>query len=157
MMPRRLMRWLPWAVMVVAAAIALAVGSTRSSTPTLSQRVTTIASGVRCPVCQGETAAQSDTPPSVEIRSFIRQSLQQGQSARRIKAELVDHYGAGILEQPPARGVGLWVWALPAVAVVAAVVGLAWAFSRWRRRLTSATTPTTEDRALVARAMGAER
>jgi cytochrome c-type biogenesis protein CcmH len=153
---RRLWRWLPWVVMVAAAAVALAVGSVRASTPNLSQRVTAIASGVRCPVCQGETAAQSDTPPSVEIRSFIRQSLQQGQGAGQIRSELVTHYGAGILEQPPAAGVGLWVWALPGLAVVAALCGLVWAFVRWRRRLRSTAAPTAEDRELVARAMGAE-
>jgi cytochrome c-type biogenesis protein CcmH len=153
---RGVVRWLPWLAMAVIAAVALAVGSSRPSTPTLTQRVDAIASGVRCPVCQGETAAESNTPPSVEIRSFIRQSLQQGQSVRQIKAQLVAHYGAEILERPPSTGLGLWVWVLPAVAVAAALAGLALAFSRWRRRLATAAPPSEDDRALVARALGSE-
>lgn len=145
--------WLPWVAMVLVVAGALAVGSQRSGRPTLDQGVTALAGQVRCPVCQGETAAESDTPPSVEIRTFIRQSLREGRSPAQIKSTLVADYGPGILEQPQAKGVALVVWALPVAAVFLAIVGLTLAFRRWGRQLGDAGRPSADDRELVDRAL----
>lgn len=152
----RIWRWLPWLAMVVVVAGVLVIGTHRSSTPTLDQRVTSLAGQVRCPVCDGETAAESDTPPSVEIRALIRQWLQAGESDARIKANLVDDYGTGILEAPPAKGIDLVVWVLPAVVFLAAVVGLGLAFRGWRARLRRATAPSADDRGLVDRALAVD-
>jgi cytochrome c-type biogenesis protein CcmH len=129
---RRLLRWLPWIALVVVVAVALAIGSQRHSHPTLEQRTMSIASAVRCPVCVGETAAESGTPASLEIRVYIRQSLQAGDSRSQILSHLSASYGPSILEKPSARGLNLLLWVLPALAVVAAVAGLTVAFRRWR-------------------------
>ncbi|HWG73314.1 MAG TPA: cytochrome c-type biogenesis protein CcmH [Acidimicrobiales bacterium] len=139
--------------MVLVVAGVLAVGSQRSGRPTVDQRVTSLAAQVRCPVCQGETAAESDTPPSVEIRSFIRRSLQEGRSPAQVKSSLVADYGPGILEQPQAKGVALVVWVLPVAAVIVAVAGLTLAFRRWRRQLGGGGEPSDADRDLVDRAL----
>lgn len=154
---RRAWRWLPWLAMAAVMVTALAVGAGRVEHSTLDQRVTAIAGQVRCPVCEGETAAQSDTPPSVEIRAFIRSSLQKGESVGQIKSALVADYGASILERPQTRGLSLWVWVLPGLAVVAAAGALAFGFTRWRRRLQSSRGPSAEDRDLVTRALGPDR
>lgn len=152
----KLLKWLPWVAMVLIAAGALAIGSVRHGSPTLNQRVLAIAGQFSCPVCQGETAAESNTPPSLEIRSFIRHSLQQGQTTSEIKSELVHDYGPGILEAPQTRGISLWVWVVPVFAALAAAGGLAFAFSRWRRRLVGAPEPTDDDRDLVREALGTD-
>lgn len=152
----KFLKWLPWLAMVIIAAGALAIGSVRHSTPTLDQRVLAIAGQFSCPVCQGETAAESNTPPSLEIRSFIRHSLQQGQTTSQIKSELVHDYGPGILEAPQTRGISLWVWVVPILVVLAAAGGLALAFSRWRGRLDRAPEPTDDDRDLVRQALGTD-
>jgi cytochrome c-type biogenesis protein CcmH len=93
-----------------------------------------IANEVRCPVCDGETAAQSSAAASVQIRNEIRQELLAGQSSDQILAGLVRDYGSGILEKPQSSGVGLVVWVAPVVATVLAAAGLVFAFIRWRRR-----------------------
>jgi cytochrome c-type biogenesis protein CcmH len=129
---RRALGWLPWIGLVVVVAVALAIGSQRHSHPTLTQRTYSIANAVRCPLCVGETAAQSDIPASVEIRAVIRQELQAGESRSQILAGLVSSYGPGILERPPVQGINVLLWVLPAVAVVLAVAGLVLAFLRWR-------------------------
>lgn len=151
----KLRRWLPWLAMVVVVAVALAVGSARRPQPSLDQRVASIAAQVRCPVCQGETAAESDTPPSVEIRAFIRQALLKGENPAQIKGALVGDYGPSILEAPAKQGLALWVWMLPVVAVAAGVGGLAWAFARWRRLRSAAGAPSDDDRDLVGEALRA--
>jgi cytochrome c-type biogenesis protein CcmH len=150
---RRLARWSPWIALVVVVAIALAIGSQRHSHPTLEQRTMSIAGAVRCPVCVGETAAESDVPASVEIRNAIRQDLQAGESRAEILSHLSAAYGPSILEKPPAQGINLLLWVLPALAVLAAVTGLVLAFLRWRPARVSGV--SDDDRRLVGRLLDA--
>jgi cytochrome c-type biogenesis protein CcmH len=133
----RYWRWAPWLVLVALAVTLLAVGSHRTSHPTLDAQVMHIANEVRCPVCNGETAAQSSAAASVQIRSQIRQELLAGQTSDQILAGLVRDYGSGILEKPQSSGVGLIVWVAPVVATVLAAAALVFAFVRWRRRAQS--------------------
>ena len=149
-MSRTLRRWLPWMMAVAALAVALAVGARSSGRPTLDQRVHHIAAQIKCPVCEGQSAADSDSAPSRAIREDIRQRLLLGQSDRQILDYLVGRYPASKL-LPDARGVGLIVWLLPVLAVLGAGVALGFAFARWRSRPSEAVTP--DDRALVERAL----
>lgn len=126
-------KWGPWVVLLAVAVAALVIGLQRSAArPTLDGRVEHISSEVRCPVCHGETVAQSQAAPSVEIRNLIRSDLQKGESENQILASIVASYGPGILEKPQAKGVGLLVWVLPVVGVGLAATGLLVAFRRWR-------------------------
>lgn len=142
-----------WAAVIVAAVAALVIGATSGSPPhqTMQQRVYSLAGQFRCPVCDGESAAESNTPPSVEIRNQIESWLKAGQNSSQIKSEMVASYGPGILEKPQAKGVSLLVWLLPIIGFVAAAAGLAFAFVRWRR--SSANSVASEaDRDLVDKA-----
>lgn len=127
-------RWAPWLLLVAAAVTVLIIGTHRSSNPSLDTRVMQIAGEVRCPVCDGETAAQSSAAASVQIRAQIKTDLEGGESSSQILASLVKAYGSGILEKPPAKGVDLIVWVGPIVGFAAAAGGLGFAFYRWRRR-----------------------
>jgi cytochrome c-type biogenesis protein CcmH len=138
------------ALVLVAGAV-LVVGTHRSSHPSRQQEMMHIAGLVRCPVCEGQSAAESQAAASVQIRDQIQQELSAGESQSQVLAGLVASYGPGILEKPEARGLGLVLWVLPVLAVVAAVAGLALAFARWRPRGTAAVTPA--DRALVDQAL----
>jgi cytochrome c-type biogenesis protein CcmH len=149
---RRAMRWLPWLALVAVAVIALAIGTQRHDHPSLQSETTSIASAVRCPVCSGETAAESDTSISISIRSFIRRELVAGESRSQILSQLSASYGPGILEKPPAKGINLLLWILPIVAVVLAVGGLGVVFTRWR--VARAKAVSEADRRLVTDALG---
>ena len=144
-------RWLPWLGLVLVAVVVLVVGTQRHGHPSLQAQTMHIAGMVRCPVCEGQSAAESQAPASVQIRDQIRQELSAGQSQSQILSGLVAAYGPGILEKPEARGVGLLLWVLPVLAVVAAIAGLALAFARWRPRRPAAVTPA--DRMLVDQAL----
>jgi cytochrome c-type biogenesis protein CcmH len=145
-------RWLPWIGLVVVAVAALVIGTHRSSHPTVQAETMHIAGQVRCPVCEGQSAAESQAPASVQIRNQIQQELQAGEHQNQILAGLVASYGPGILENPEARGVGLVVWVLPMLAVIAAASGLVLAFARWRPRPDQKVSEA--DRSLVDRALG---
>ena len=137
-----LRHWAPWVLLIAVAVAALAVGFSGSSKPTLEAQVTHIASEVRCPVCSGESAAESQSATSVQIRDEIRSDLLKGMSANQILDVFVVSYGPGILEKPQTSGVGLVVWVLPVVVIVIAATGLGVALARWRKPATEA--PPTE-------------
>ncbi|HEY1732846.1 MAG TPA: cytochrome c-type biogenesis protein CcmH [Acidimicrobiales bacterium] len=142
---------MPWIGLIVVAVVALAIGTQRHGHDTIKQETTSIAGEVRCPVCSGETAAESDTPQSVEIRTYITQELQAGQSRSQILASLSSSYGPGILEKPSAKGINVLLWVLPGLAVILAVVGLGLVFSRWRIGRVDGV--SDEDRRLVTGAL----
>jgi cytochrome c-type biogenesis protein CcmH len=130
-----LRRWGPWLLLVAVAVTALSIGVSRSGgRPSLDAQVQHLSSQVRCPVCHGETVAQSEAAPSVEIRNQIRADLQKGEPANQILASIVASYGPGILEKPQAKGISILVWVLPVIAFVLGAAGLLWAFVRWRGR-----------------------
>lgn len=144
-------RWGPWAALVVIALAVLIVGVQRSGgQPSVEARTEHIASEVRCPVCNGETVAQSQAAPSVQIRNEIKADLQKGQSEGQILSSLVASYGPGILEKPQAKGVSLLVWVLPVVGVVVGAAGLLAVFRRWRRAGPAPALSPMDDRELVA-------
>jgi cytochrome c-type biogenesis protein CcmH len=144
-------KWLPWVALAVVVVVALTIGATRSSGPrTPADRVQHITSQLRCPLCQGETVADSNALISRDIRALVEQRVAEGQSDGQIIAYVVHQY-PGTLLKPPASGLGLIVWALPVVVVVAALGGLGLAFLRWRSR--TGITVTDDDRALVNRAL----
>ena len=151
-MNRSAVRWLPWFALAAVLIVALVFGTTRQHhAHDLESRVRGIAAQVKCPTCEGLSAAESDAAASTAIRDEIRKRLQQGENERQIKAFLVSRYGKDILLKPPASGLSSLVWFLPVAAFICALGGLAVAFRRWRAR--SGLTATPADRALVEEAM----
>ena len=147
------LRWLPWAALLLVLVVALVIGTSRSG-PTLTpeQRVQHITSQLRCPVCEGETVADSNaTDLPGHPGSRASSGSQAGQSDSTILAYVVHHY-PGTLLKPPASGVGLIVWVLPVIALLAGAAGLFLAFRRWRA--SPGVAVTDADRRLVEEAMG---
>lgn len=110
---------------VAAGALAFAVWTGGASTGSSTDRVERIASGIRCPTCQGLSAAESDAKAATAVRAEITRRVAQGQSDEQIRQALVDRYGREILLRPEGEGVAALVWALPTAALVVAAAGLA--------------------------------
>jgi cytochrome c-type biogenesis protein CcmH len=148
--PRRA-SWTGVAVLVVLSLLMAnrPAGETRS----LGARADAIASELRCPVCQGLSVKDSDSPTARSIRDDIRARLAAGASAAEVRQAYVDRFGQWVLLRPPADGLGALVWALPAMALVAGAGGLTLALRRWRRSHTVAGAGP-DDRDIVARALG---
>jgi cytochrome c-type biogenesis protein CcmH len=150
---RSLRKWLPLVALVAVAVVALVIGTRPHHKPaTLEQRTMSIAGLVRCPVCSGETAAQSDTLQSIQVQQQIHQDLQAGQSRSQILSELEASYGSSILEKPPVKGANVLLWFLPGIAVLIAIAGLILVFRRWR--LARVAGASDEDVRLVGGALG---
>jgi cytochrome c-type biogenesis protein CcmH len=126
----------------------------RSSGPQNNATGSDLAGQFACPVCQGQSIAESDIPIAREIRTEIGKRLDQGQTDSQIREYLVAQYGENIDYKPRATGVAGLVWIIPVVVSVAALAGLAAVFRRWQReeRLVA----TDADRELVAQVRGHE-
>ena len=146
---------LPWLLMALVLAVALAIGAQGHSGPrTEAQRVKHIASEIRCPTCRNQSAAESDAAAAKAVRDEITRRVRAGESDGEIVAFMVSRYGSDILLKPEGSGVASLVWALPVVAVVVALAGLAVAFRRWRAR--PGVEVSAADRALVERELEQE-
>lgn len=125
-------RWGPWLAVAVVAVAALSVAAfgTRSA-PTAQDRVSSISRTVKCPVCSGESVAESNAPASQEIRRQIAEQVQQGQTDEEIRSFYSAKYGQAILLTPSASGVNVLVWILPIVALALGIAALVIVFRRW--------------------------
>jgi cytochrome c-type biogenesis protein CcmH/NrfF len=99
----------------------------------LERRMLEVAAGLRCPVCQNLSVADSMSEMARDMRALIIDQLRAGRAPEEIRAYFVSKYGPWILLSPPARGIGLLVWVLPVLGAVAALAGTALALRRWAR------------------------
>jgi cytochrome c-type biogenesis protein CcmH len=146
-----LRRLLPILALVAVVVGALAIGSSSGDgDPSPEARTRRLAAGLRCPVCQGLSVADSPSPTARAIAEDIRRRIDAGESDGDIRQAYVERYGEWVLLQPAGSGLGALVWALPVAALLLAAGGLALAFRRWRRDVPEAV--TEDDRELVERA-----
>ncbi len=122
------------ALVVVVAALVVVAARGSDGPPTLQERVHQIAEGLRCPVCQNLSVADSPSDLAQQMRDDIELRLRRGQTERQIDAFFTAKYGRWILLSPEAGGIGLFAWFAPVLAV-AAGAGLAWTIVRRKRRL----------------------
>ncbi len=114
---------------------------------TLDQRVHDVASQLKCPVCQGESVADSPSQISQQMRGVIRQQLQSGKSEQQIIQYFIDRYGQQIVWSPPWQGFTLLAWLVPIALLLGGVVLLFIVLRDWR---TAPPTDTTGDDAELA-------
>lgn len=100
----------------------------------LDDQVREIAKGLRCPVCSGETVADSHAPISVQMRGIIREKLEAGETPDQIRAYFVARYGPEILLTPETSGFTLGVWIMPIVALIVGFLIVLAVLRSWSRR-----------------------
>jgi cytochrome c-type biogenesis protein CcmH len=92
-----------------------------------------IALGLRCPVCQGLSVADSPSETAVMMKNRVQELVEAGYTDEEIRDWFVARYGEWVLLEPSASGLNWLVWLGPGVVGGA---GLAWVASvvlRWRR------------------------
>ena len=144
-----------WLAAFAVAFGALVFGSIDEGEPrTNSDRAYALANRYACPVCNGQSVAESDVPIARTIRAEIRTRVDAGETDEQITDYLVRTNGDDIDLNPSASGITGLVWMLPVIAVTAAVAALAMAFRRWQQVPLATATKADED--LVARARRTE-
>ena len=78
--------------------------------PALEQRVMTLASELRCLVCQNQTLADSNAPLAEDLRNQVREKMRQGESDNQIVDYMVARYGDFVLYRPPLKLTTVLLW-----------------------------------------------
>jgi len=131
---RRWMGWIAIGWLLALCALALAAYGTPPAHATLDDRTRAVAQGLRCPVCQGESVADSPSDIAGAMRAEIRRRLARGQSPDEIKRFLVSKYTDWILLAPPASGVGSIAWLAPPLLFLGGLGLLLTLVLDWRTR-----------------------
>ncbi|MGH2788577.1 MAG: cytochrome c-type biogenesis protein [Actinomycetota bacterium] len=116
-----------WGVALTAVLLLVAPSASADDPSSVANRVS---QEVMSPFCDGLTVHDCPSQQSEELRFEILEMARAGMSSQEIVDELVTRYGERIRGVPEPTGVGLLVWVLPVVAVVA---GAAVAFALARR------------------------
>ncbi len=99
--------------------------------PALEAATKSVASQLRCPVCQGVSIQDSPSELAQQMRTVVKEQLAAGKSPDEVKDYFVSKYGEWILLEPKARGFNLLVYALPAALVLGGAVFLVFLVKKW--------------------------
>ncbi len=125
----------------ISVAIALLIGAvwlvtaiSAAQPKTLDQRTLEVARQIQCPVCNGESVADSPSVKASEMRAVIRQQLAEGRSEQEVLAYFSQVYGSDILESPPRDGFTSLIWVMPVLMLLAGVLAVTALAREWQRQ-----------------------
>lgn len=137
--------WLVVAMLLLAAVKALAVIEIAPlSNEELEARYRVLIEELRCPKCQNQNLADSNSPIAADLRAQIRTLLEEGKSDEEIVTYLVHRYGEFVRYRPAVKKDTLVLWFAPAVIFVLALV-VALAVIRGYRRRPAAEAPLSDE------------
>lgn len=97
--------------------------------PSDVDRVQEIGEQIKCPVCQGESIANSPSQMARDMMALVSERVADGQSDQAVIDELLASYSGAVLLDPPASGATLVLWLAPLAAIAVGAVVIIW----WRR------------------------
>ena len=122
-----------YGLMVLVLIGALWAGTHARHTPSTDERAVALEQQIKCPVCRGQSVAESDSEASKAIRTDIQRRISDGESDSEIRNFYAKTLGPDIILRPPSSGFAGLVWVLPVAGFVVAAAAIAFAFVRWRR------------------------
>lgn len=135
------------AALTLIAAIWLSIWLAGPRARTLDERVHDVAVQLKCPVCQGESVADSPSQISKQMRQSIREQLQVGKSESQVIQYFVNSYGEQIVWTPQWQGFTILAWLVPIALLLGGSALLFFVLRDWRS-VAVASRPTEEDKAI---------
>jgi cytochrome c-type biogenesis protein CcmH len=99
----------------------------------LEKRANALYQEVRCPVCLGQSIADSEMDESQTLKTFILEKLKEGNSDHEIREKVRANFGDKILLRPPFEGHTLFLWLAPFGLFVLLALGVGWRVLRSSR------------------------
>lgn len=112
----------------------------------LEEKTKAVASQLRCPVCQGLSIQDSPSELARQMKALVREQLAAGKTPDEVKAYYISKYGSWILLEPPASGISILVYVLPALALLGGALFVVFITRRWLKNPHAATTPVDPER-----------
>jgi cytochrome c-type biogenesis protein CcmH len=124
-------------VAVLAGAAALPAAAVAQDCPRTT--LADVEDEVMCPVCGTPLALATEAPQAQQERAYIERLIADCRSKEQVKRALVAQFGEGVLALPGDESgdddlEDLLVYAIPALAILGALGGIAFALRRWRRQ-----------------------
>ncbi|MFC6635315.1 cytochrome c-type biogenesis protein [Microbulbifer taiwanensis] len=94
------------------------------SSPELEARYLVLIEEMRCPKCQNQNLAGSDSLVATDLRREIRRLLEEGFTDREITDYMVARYGDFVLYRPPLQRNTLALWLAPGIFAVVGLLAL---------------------------------
>ena len=85
-------------------------------------KIYSISNELMCPVCQGQTVAESNSQLALSMKEVIKIKVSEGKSKEEILDYFVRQYGDTILAKPPIKGFGLLLWILPPAILILSIL-----------------------------------
>lgn len=77
---------------------------------------------LRCPMCQNQNIADSDAMIAHDMRRKVYSLLKEGKSEQQVIDFMKARYGDFVHYQPPVTAATMWLWALPILFAVIAIL-----------------------------------
>jgi cytochrome c-type biogenesis protein CcmH len=156
-----LMRRLLLAVLLAGALSAAAAVDVREfSSPEKRQRYLQLVEELRCPKCQNQNLAGSDSPIAHDLRRELYRLLEEGKTDTEIRSFMVERYGDYVLYRPPVQKNTLLLWWGPPVVLgigLLILVILVWRRSRLLRENSASQDLSPEEQARLNQLMEEEQ
>ena len=115
-----------------------------ATNPSEGDRIESLGNSIRCPVCQGESIADSPSAMARDMMALVSERVADGRTDQEIIDELLASYTGAVLLDPPASGATLFLWLAPIAAIAIGAGIIVW----WERHPGAETShsPTSEPR-----------
>lgn len=133
-MLRRPSFMIPVGIVLVIGVVWLVTSVSAAQPKSLDERTLVVARQIQCPVCNGESVADSPSLRAAEMRAVIRQQLTEGRSEQQVLDYFSQVYGNDILESPPRQGFTSLIWLMPLLMLLAGVAAVVVLAREWQRQ-----------------------
>jgi cytochrome c-type biogenesis protein CcmH len=113
--------------------------------PEMAQRFVDVTTVLRCPKCQNQNLADSDSIIAKDLRTQVQTLINSGQTDLQITDFMVQRYGEVILYDPPFNKATLVLWLAPFGMVLIGLWAL-WFFGRKTHDQGAMLTPSEQQR-----------
>jgi len=113
--------------------------------PEMAQRFVDLTTVLRCPKCQNQNLADSDSIIAKDLRGQVQALINAGQTNQQITDFMVQRYGEFILYDPPFNKATLVLWLAPIAMVLIGLWAL-WFFGRKTHIQGAMLTPSEQQR-----------
>ncbi|MFW6074228.1 MAG: cytochrome c-type biogenesis protein [Chloroflexota bacterium] len=116
------MRRRSFATLILTVIAALVIGvpaafAQDSSQDVYSERTLELARKLACPVCEGQSLADSQSRLATDMKQTIESKVQAGESDQEIIDFFVARFGEEVLLEPSRSGLNLTLWWIPVIAL----------------------------------------
>ena len=115
----------------------------------LQKRANDLYDRIMCPICPGQTIAQSSNETSAQMRDLVLKKLRQGETEEQILQYFESRYGERAMAMPNKRGLNLILWFLPFLFVVLLIIVIYYLIRHWSAKGPVKTVPPVEEAKLA--------